>query len=418
MTHLSEKCNLQPSLRAAIAAFAIVFAPITVATQAAQAQTFTVLHTFTGQGDGSTPLTGLTIDAAGNLYGTTVFRGAGGFGTVFKLRYSGFGWTLTPLYSFTGGADGGYPYGRVALASNGGLYGTTSIGGQGCSNGCGTFFHLRPPPTAPKAALAPWDETVLYLFTGGSGGAYPEGDLTFDQSGNVYGTAGGGGFNDNGVIYELTPSGGGWTQTVLYTPQGDGAGADPVGGVVFDASGNLYGVFRLGGPNEVGAVYQLSPSGMGWTRQFLHSFSGGNDGEQPNGGLIIGPSGNLYGTTYLGGSGDAGTVFELTPANGGWSFNTLYGLPGGQESGPEDKLVMDAAGNLYGTTFGGGTCKKGSVFKLTPSNGEWIYSDVHDFCNGDGANPQSSVVFDTNGNLYGTASEGGNGYGVVWEITP
>ena len=149
-------------------------------------------------------------------------------------------------------------------------------------------------------------------------------------------------------------------------------------------------------------------------------FRSGND---PWAGLIIDPSGNLYGTTTGGGSGSGGTVFELTPANVGWTFKTLYSFSG-NGGGPSDKLVMDAAGNLYGTTYIDGAYGYGTVFKLTPSNGGWTYTSLHDFTGGsDGANPISSLVFDANGNLYGTASQGGTGNcpggcGVVFEITP
>ena len=163
MAHEPQTFNLQVSLRAAGLALAIIFVLAPVATPAAQAQTFTVIHLFTGGGDGSYPKAGLTMDAAGNLYGTT-YSGGGGNGVVFKLRNSGSGWVLTPLYSFAGGNDGADPYGRVAIAQDGTLYGTTNNGGGSdrMGYGCGTVFHLKPSPSAPKSALAPWNETVLY----------------------------------------------------------------------------------------------------------------------------------------------------------------------------------------------------------------------------------------------------------------
>ncbi|MGA2372798.1 MAG: choice-of-anchor tandem repeat GloVer-containing protein [Candidatus Korobacteraceae bacterium] len=217
----------------------------------------------------------------------------------------------------------------------------------------------------------------------------------------------------------MTHSGGGWTETVLYSAQPGEDGNNPLGGVVFDRSGNLYGVFWEGGLCDVGAVYQLSPLGSSWTEQTLYGFPcSGDDGLYPTGGLIIDQSGNLYGTTLESGSSGGGTVFELTPANGGWTFNTQYSFLG--NVGPEAKLIMDAAGNLYGTTYYDGAYGAGSVFKLTPSNGGWTYTSLHDFSAGsDGALPVSNVVFDANGDLYGTASYGGGyGHGVVWEITP
>ena len=430
----SSSHTIWRAARAALA-LAIMCALTGVFAQSAQAQTFRVIHTFTGGADGASPAAGLTMDAAGDLYGTTCAGGhtgsncgsplcGNGCGTVFKLKHFASNWVLNPLYSFVGN-DGQNPEGRVALAPDGTLYGTTYRGGGGgCGVGCGIVFQLRPSAADQyqPAALVPWNEAVLYRFTGLSDGAQPQGDLTFDQLGKIYGTAQGGG-NGLGVIYELTPSEGGWAETVLYSVQ-DRRGS-PTGGVIFDSSGNLYGANNLGGQYDDGAVYQLSPSGSGWTEQNLYSFTGGTDGWFLWGGLMIDSSGNLYGTTSAGGSGGGGTVFELTPSSGGWNFTTLYGLPGtGLGGGPFEKLVMDAAGNLYGTSTGGGKYGYGTVFKLTPSSGGWTYTSLYDFaCGPDGGYPISNLVFDANGNLYGTTYEcgvqgSGGGFGVVFEITP
>ena len=427
-----QKLNFLGSVNAVAVTLAIAFAFCVTATPAARAQTFKVIHNFAlGGADGSLPAAGLTSDAAGNFYGTTEGGGTNhscspyGCGTVYKLKHSGSGWVLNTLYSFAAGNDGANPAGEVAIAKDGTLYGTTAAGGQGTctvypSTGCGTVFHLIPSATAPKSVLSPWNETVLYRFTGGSDGANPQGDLTFDRSGNIYGTTQFGGNANIGVIFELSPSGSGWTESVLYAGQYNGSGYIPSGDVVFDISGNLYGVFQLGGD---GAVYQLSPTGSSWTEQTLHEFTGGNDGTQPAGGLILDPSGNLFGTTQYGGNNSGGTVFELTPTSGGgWTFNTLYGLSCGPQycGGPLDKLVLDASGNLYGTTNIDGAYGYGSVFKLTPSNGGWTYTSLHDFTGyADGANPSCRLVFDANGNLFGTAYTGGAyGWGVIFEITP
>jgi uncharacterized repeat protein (TIGR03803 family) len=285
-------------------------------------------------------------------------------------------------------------------------------------------WHLRRP--LPKTALAPWNETVLYRFTGGSDGAEPLGDLTLDMAGNIYGSALSGN-NFYGVIYELMPSGGGWTETVLYRPQNDGRqGINPHDGPIFDSSGNLYGTFSAGGPNNAGTAYQLSPSGPGWVEHTLYTFSGGSDGGRPWGGLTMDTSGNLYGATSAGGAGGGGTVFELTPSGGGWTFNTLQSFSGsGGEPGPLARLTMDATGNLYGTTNADGAHRCGSVFKLTPSSGSWTFTSLHDFtCGSDGSGTSSTLVFDANGNLYGTTYAGGDlsqcgrtGCGVVFEIT-
>jgi uncharacterized repeat protein (TIGR03803 family) len=433
----SEKASTHLARTAAAAlALALLVALMIVATPAAQAQTFQVIHTFNFV-DGSDPRAGLTIDAAGAggaLYGTT--RGGGitdTAGTVFKLRRFGSGWVLATLYTFQGGRgvpiDGAWPWGGVAIAPDGTLYGTTSGGGSDrdhgsdCNHyGCGTVFHLTPPAVPPRTALQPlWNGNMLWAFHDGSNGADPQGDLIFDQAGNLYGTtydgAGSGcGGRGCGVVYQLSPPGGYYIETVLSY-----AVANPSGGVVFAKSGNLYGVESW----SAGAVYQLTPSGSGWTAQTIRSFSCGSDGCSPKGGLIIDASGNLYGTTSSGGSGGGGTVFELTPTSGGWTFTTLYSFSGpggclGEPSGPQDKLFMDAVGNLYGTTYCDGAYNAGSVFKLTPSNGGWIYTSLHDFTGGDdGEYPISSLVMDAKGNLYGTASQGGaSGNGVVYEITP
>jgi len=293
--------------------------------------------------------------------------------------------------------------------------------------GCGTVFELTPSPGIAKASIVPWNEIVLHLFTGGSDGGNPQGNLTFDQSGNMYGTAGGGG-NQNcwggcGVIYKLSPSDGGWTETVLYPFQGKDDGMNPGGGVVFDSSGNLYGESAGAYGNGYGAIYQLSPSGSDWTEQIIYTFTANDDGFAPAGGLIVDSSGNLYGTTASGGHyyHGGGTVFQLTPrSDGGWTFTTLYRLSGERNCGPKDRLFMDASGNLYGTTYCDGDEAIGSVFKLTPSDGNWTYTSLHDFTGGsDGLYPRSGVILDAKGDLYGTASGGGTyNYGLVWQITP
>jgi len=405
--------------RAATAALAmaIVFALTVVLTQSGQAQTYTVLHDFTGGADGAVPFAGLTMDRAGNLYGTAGGDGAGGFGTVYKLQNKGSGWVFSPLYSFAGGGDGATPFAGVVFGPDGSLYGTTGNGG---GNNAGTVFDLKPYPSACKTALCPWTETVLYRFTGGSNGANPGyGDLVFDETGNIYGTT-------YQSVYELARSNGGWTLNVIHNFGGGNDGSDAIlSGVVFDANGNLYGTTIEGGSYGNGTVYQLLPSGSGWTERVLHSFSG-DDGTFPYGGVILDQSGKLYGTTITGGANDGGTVFELIPTNGGWTFNVIYSFVGlGSTSGPGGNLAMDSAGNLYGATIRLGTGGLGNIFKLTRSDGGWVYTDLYDFTNyRDGANPSGGLILDPNGNLYGTTMSGGggncgqNGCGVVFELTP
>jgi uncharacterized repeat protein (TIGR03803 family) len=190
--------------------------------------------------------------------------------------------------------------------------------------------------------------------------------------------------------------------------------------VVFDGAGNLYGTFSQNGPSGFGAIYKLARSGSGWTESTVHAFTyHGNDGAAPQGGLILNASGDLYGTTVHDTTG-GGSVFVLTPSGGSWSYDFIYSLSGGIDLGPYDKLVTDASGNLYGTTFGDGQYGLGSVFKLTRSSGGWTYRSLHDFTGGsDGANPMCALVFDSSGNLYGTASAGGTHHdGVIFKITP
>ena len=378
-------------------------------TLAAHAQTFTVLHNFAGGQDGANPFAGLTMDGGGNFYGTTFYggnkQGDEGNGTVFKLAHKGSGWTFTPLYVFQGGADGAHPDARVAFGPGGLLYGTTVYGGTG-QNGAGTVFNLRPPPRACTAALCPWTETVMYNFGSSSYDGFDARDVIFDSAGNLYGTTSQGGYNGIGIVYELTPSDGYSTENILFNYFG-GSG-ETSAGVILDPDGNLYGTTYQD-------IYELTSPGWRW--QVLHQISGNFSG------LMRDSAGNLYGGNIY------GDIYELSPSSGGWSFTTLYTLPGGGP-GPGADLTMDASGNLYGTTYSGGAYGSGSVFKLAPSSGGWIYTSLHDFCAAgypclDGCYPESNVVLDTKGNLYGTASacgpygDGGQySYGLVWEITP
>src|SRR5271157_3582123 len=323
--------------RAAVAglALAMVFVLTVGATEAAQAQTFQVIHNFAGGLDGAEPAAGLTMDGAGNLYGTT-FEGDALTGTVFKLTHKNSSWVLSPLFLFTkGGSGGAIPYARVIFGPDGSLYGTTGFGGnpQNCGDGCGTVFNLKPQPNPPITPLSPWIETPLYLFAGGSDGANPFGaDIIFDQAGNIYGTTYNGGIGNCtggcGTVYKLTPSNGSWTESVTYSFTQGGDGQHPWGGVTFDQSGNLYGTTVYGGTYGKGAIYQLTPAGSGWTETVLYSFTGGTDGANPYAGLILDQAGNLYGATSAGGSGNGGTVFDLTASKGNWTFNLLYSFTG------------------------------------------------------------------------------------------
>jgi uncharacterized repeat protein (TIGR03803 family) len=397
------------------------------AAQSAQAQSFTVLHNFTGGLDGSSPYAGLSMDRGGNLYGTAS-AGGKGYGTVFKLSHRGSGWVFDPIYAFAGGANGEGPTARVILGPDGTLYGTTYAGGvSGCSGGygCGTVFNLKPSPTVCKTTLCSWVGTVLYSFNGGSDGANPLlGDLIFDQTGNLYGTTENGGVvgcsgNGCGTAFELSPVGRGWTEKVLYSFTGTGSdGANPFAGVTFDHGDvHLYGTTKSGGIVSNGTVFELSPLGSSWTENVIYSFQGPSDGYAPIGGIIFDPSGLLTGTTSSGGLNGGGIAFQLDSI---YAETVLYNFVGPAGGGSYGNLTADAAGNLYGTAYDDGAYGNGSVFELSPSPDGWTFTDLHDFTGGsDGLCPYGNVVLDAQGNLYGTAGAGGQyGYGVVWEITP
>ena len=422
------------SLRTTVAFVAAAILLMVTASQRAEAQTFTTLHSFSGL-DGGMPTAGLTMDGAGNLYGTTQYGGTADYGSVFKLVHTGGSWILHPLYSFPndgGGNDGAEPYAGVTIGPDGNLYGTTTRGGGSAQ--FGTVFKLSPPASVCRSTLCPWTETVLYRFSGGSDGRVPYGRVVFDRAGNLYGTTNLGGVGicregvGCGVVFKLTRSGSGWVETVLYSFRNLPDGAYPVSGLVFDQAGSLYGTTSGGGMRcslgSCGTVFQLAPSGSGWTETVLYSFTFGDDGAYPSGGLIFDNSGNLYGTTEVGISND-GTVFELTPSGGQWTYTLLYSLMSehGGVGGPLGTLAMDATGNLYGAANeGDGSCAPGcgTVFKLTPSAGGWGYSLIHEFMGGsDGGMPYDGLILDRNGNLYGTDSTAGaGGGGVVFEITP
>ena len=279
------------NLRAALFAIALTFST-------ARAQTLTVLHTFTGVPDGREPVAGLTMDAAGNLYGTTYYGGTHESGLVYKLARQGAGWILRPLYSFTGGDDGAQPIGGVTIGSDGSLYGTTSVGGQ---HSAGVVYKLSPPATICKSFACPWTETPLYQFTGGVDGGNPDAAPIFDSTGNLYGTAGTGGTGNNGVIYRLKPAQNGWIDSVLYSFTGKPDSSGPFSGLTFDGNGNLYGTTLFGG-SGYGTVYQLTPSGSAWTEKVIYAFQGLNDGSTPYAGLVVDPDGNLYGSSFYFGS--------------------------------------------------------------------------------------------------------------------
>jgi hypothetical protein len=387
----------------------------------ASAATEKVLFTFQGYGDG-TPNGDLVFDAAGNLYGTNNVVN----GTVFELSPDGSGgWTKTTIYSFQGGNDGEQPQNGVVFDAAGNLYGATAIGGSSfCGGrGCGTIFKLAPDNGGG------WTESVLYSFTGGRDGEGPVGSLVLDGAGNLYGAAVTAGGGNGGTAFELSPEpGGGWSERTIFT-FGSRLGESP-SPLIRDSSGNLYGTAG-GGVYNGGAVFELVPTSSGqWGEHLLYNFAGGVDGAFPIGGLVRDRLGNLYGVTLEGGTYSEGTVFEVVrlPGNG-WQKKTLHEFGsaiGGQT--PNGGLILDARGNLYGLTeFGGvsgctGRPGCGLAFELSPHASSWSEKVLTDFsANVDGGFPSAGLTLDGEGNLYG-ATQGGSGtvafYGAIFEIIP
>jgi uncharacterized repeat protein (TIGR03803 family) len=382
-------------------AFAIAFAIGALASSEAHAQTFKVAYNFTNGDDGGNPLAGLVMNKAGNFYGTTSAGGNSGAGTVFKITKAG---KMVVLYNFTGGAEGGSPQASLLLKGST-LYGTTSSGG---AFGNGVVFKMSGKGV----------ERVLYSFKGGTDGSSPQASLAIDAAGNFYGTTFAGGTSGNGTVFEVTPKG---RETILHS-FGGGDGANPVAGVTFDTSGNLYGTTSAGGLYGNGNVFQLTAE-SGWTETTLHDFQLGTDGGVPYSGLVFDGSGNMFGATTDGGQGGSnggGTVFELTPSGGNWTFNTLYALAGWGISGSFRDLLLDASGNIFATTHCDGQNDAGTVYELANSGGVWTYTELYTFTGGsDGLYSFSNLVADKEGNLYGTTKQGGaNGYGVVFKVTP
>jgi uncharacterized repeat protein (TIGR03803 family) len=371
-----------------------------------------VLYSFTGT-DGSIPYPALIFDAKGNLYGTTIVGGTSGAGTVFELVSSKGKWTEKVLYSFNG-QDGAEPFASLIFDAKGNLYGTTAGGG---ASGDGAVFELI-------SSKGKWTEKTLYSFNGQDGNE-PEGGVILDAKGNLYGTTTLGGTYGDGTVFELTPSNGKWTEKVLHSFNPNGKDAlFPEAGLISDSSGNLYGTTYGGGANGAGTVFELTPSSKGaWTAKVLHSFNlNGKDGIVPEAALIFDAKGNLYGTTTAGGTHDEGTAFELTSSNGKWAEKVLYSFDHSGGSVLYAGVTFDAKGNLYGSTYVGGTYSYGTVFELTPATGgKWTEQVLHSFDpnTGDGLLSTAGIVFDKSGNLYGTTYEGGaSGNGIVFEITP
>jgi len=453
---------------------------------------FTVLCTFTGS-NGAYPYGGLVRDSSGNLYGTTEGATAGP-GTIYMLNPSG---VETVLYTFQGQADGATPMGTLVRDANGNLYGTSQEDPGGCEYTCGTVFQLNPSgkftvlysfpflgenPTGlvqdPDGNLYGVAETVVFQVTLSghetvvyalpfNAYGYNEGQLLY-ANGLLYGATAGAGANGTGEVYELTTTGSPTTlynfptagvdgynpwagllrdaagnlygttyyggtiggvvfklnpagrETILFdfgTPSTTTTGGDPLAGVVMDSSGNLYGTTAYGGTTNAGVAYKLSPAGQ---ETVLYTFTGYADSGKPQGGVILDASGNVYGTTATGGTSLLGAVFKVSPAG---QVTVLYSFRGPDGANPTGNLLLDSAGNLYGTTYSGGPTGNGSgqsfgtVYKLDPAGSETVLYSFTGLA--DGGNPTGGLARDSAGNLYGTAYAGGlYNAGVVFKVDP
>jgi uncharacterized repeat protein (TIGR03803 family) len=412
----------------------------------------TLVHQFTFT-DGADPQGQLLVDSSGNIFGTTQNGGTstacnGGCGLVFEISpKAGGGWLYRVIHDFQNQPDGAIPRTSLSMDSAGNIYGTTMYGGTGafdCTGGCGTVFMLSPTSTGY------WTETILHRFQSLGDGREPIDGVTIDAAGNLYGVTQ---FSDNetqyiGEVYELSPSGGTWKFTTLHNFLPGGTDGDyPLAGVVLDSAGNLYGNTQFGGNPQgcyqqgCGVIYELSPSSSGtWTETILYVFQNlaGNGGSIPSGRIVRDAAGNIYGTTEYGGeissncpAPGCGTVFKLSNNNGTWTRETLhfFGQNAGDGKNPIGPLTIDAAGNLYGTTQYGGeslgtTISNGMAFKLSTVGTSAVYTPLHSFNSFAGGEiPWAGVTPDSQGNLWGTTYFGGifqqdygDGYGVVFEL--
>lgn len=365
-----------------------------------------VMHSFGGGSDGQQPYAGLSRDGAGNLYGTTLIGGAGR-GTVFKIAPDG---TESVLYAFGASPDAQYPYGGVIVDSGGNLYGTTGAGG---TSGGGTVFKLAP--NGPQ-----YTEDFVYSLGAGKDGRYPYEGVVMDNAGNLYGTTFYGGqhgpsgrYGGYGTVFQLTRTG---VEALphLHDFSAGNDGSYPYASLVLDNSGNLYGTTYGGGSAGKGTVFEISAGGA---KTVLYNFDAPSDGAHPYASLLLDGSGNLYGTTRDGGANGNGTVFKLSPGSGGYTGTSLYSFgasPDGAQ--PYAGVITDSAGNLYGTTYAGGAYGQGTVFRIALDGTETI---LHSFgaSASDGQNPVGGLVMDAVGNLYGTTVGGGaNGGGTAFRI--
>jgi len=376
-----------------------------LASAAADAASVRTLYSFRGGKDGDEPMAPLISDGQGNLLGTTSGGGAlcGGdyCGTVFRLDASG---SETRLHVFQGGTDGVTPKGGLLRDGAGNLYGTTSLGGgaggcnDGQTSGCGIVFKLAPDGT----------ETVLLRFDGGADGGQPSGTLVMDNAGNLYGTTLAGGSDGDGTVFRLAVDG---AETVLHSFTNGGDGGQPVGGVIADKKGNLYGLTAYGGSSENGVFFRISPNRQETVLYNFCSQANCADGGQPSGPLMMDKSGTFYGTAGTGGDGNAGVVFAITREG---SETVVHSFGGSDGYNPAGGVIADGKGNLYGVCYLGGTNDDGTVFTLARDGSE---KTLYEFSGGTGGENPSAAVYLQGNMLYGTTELGGSkGLGNIFRL--
>jgi len=420
---MNARSSLTSAKLIAVTFLAVLFLAVSLKANASEK----VLYSFKGGNDGANPASALVADRNGNLYGTTDAGGDGtcDCGTVFMLSppvTPDGSWTETILYRFHG-TDGGAPEAAVVFGAAGNLYGTTASGLDPVHDG--TVFRLSPPSRPGDN----WTFSTLYAFQGGQDGEYPLSNLVIDNAGNLYGTTlFGGGGTQGGVVFEVSPPttpGANWTETLIHRFHSPNDGAQPMAGLLMDEHGALYGTTMACLVQGTGGlVFKLSPPTppeQNWKERGLYGFGAKDDGFEPE--YIVAAGGAIYGVTNLGGNGNYGTVYQLTPQAGLWKETVLYSFQGGSDGGiPVGQLYVDRSGNVYGTTYAGQEPDNGTVFRISPpqAGGAWVKTKLHEFGgNGDGVTPNGGLIKGKGGVLYGTTYAGGaSGLGVVYAITP
>jgi len=396
---------------------ALAIAALALFCSASASTTQQVVYNFTGGIDGGNAATTVAFAASGKAIVTTVQGGIDGCGTVDRLTPTQGMWTSRTLWTFTCGADGKNPHGGVTLDAAGNMFGTTVAGGSGgicVGDGCGVVFRI-----AARGGFR-----VIYNFTGLKDGFGPGNPVALDTHGNLYGDAPDGGAHGEGVVYQLSFHHDHWVQKVIHAfTGGNDGGVGSLGPLLIDSAGDIFGVTEIGGFHQAGTAFKITPGPNGtWTYNVIYAFKGSPDAAFPYGGLIADASGNLYGTTYFGGASGNGSVYELMPrATGKYADRVLYSFTGGEDGGnPTTTLLFDSAGDLVGTTdAGGASCSCGVIFKIDHMTG--VESVMHAFgsTQTDGQSPLYGLTPDAHGNLFTSTVGGGSfGQGTIYGITP